>query len=268
MLAHRHADQRPAVAPEERVHLVVGTVPVQVDVGEQPVLRVGVPLEVQAELAADAAVCAVGADNEISCDGPHGASRLDDRGGDAAGILAEAVELGSLLDAAAELADPLTQDGLGQVLRDVEHEAESRPIAGQFKADQGLAVGVHVEAAHYLALLDEPLGQAHHVEHFERARVNAQGACLQDYPVALVDDPGPDAAGQELAGQHEAGRPRAHDQDLAIATTGLLELADACHDRRLDPGASPGHRKNYRGPTYLSAATRTRRPRPPAACGC
>ena len=268
MLAHRHADQRPAVAPEERVHLVVGTVPAQVDVGEQPVLRVRVPAEVQAKLAADTAVRAVGADDVISRDGPHGASRLGDRGGDAAGILAEAAELGPLLDAAAQLADPLAENRLGHVLRDVEHEAESRPVAGQFQADQSLPVGVHVEAADHLAVLDEPLGQAHHVEHLEGARVNAQGAGLQDHPVALVDDPGPDAAGQQLAGQHEPGRARAHDQDLAIATAALLGLADACHDRRLDPDASPGHRKNYRGPTYLSAPARTHTPRPPAARGC
>jgi len=43
----RHADQRPAIAPEERVHLVVGTIPAQVDIGEQPVLRILVPVEVQ-----------------------------------------------------------------------------------------------------------------------------------------------------------------------------------------------------------------------------
>ena len=48
VVAHRHADQRPAVAPEERVHLVIGPAPVEVDVGEQPVLRVRVPHEVQA----------------------------------------------------------------------------------------------------------------------------------------------------------------------------------------------------------------------------
>jgi hypothetical protein len=58
-----------------------------------------------------------------------------------------------------------------------------------------LAVGVHAKTAHDLAAGHEPLGQAHHVEHLERARVNAQGAGLDDHPVALVDDPGPDAVG-------------------------------------------------------------------------
>ncbi len=87
VLAHRHADQRPAVGPEERVDLVVGTVPVQVDVGEQPVLRVRMPLEVQAELAADTAVRAIGADHVISGDSPHGAPGLAYRGGGATGVL-------------------------------------------------------------------------------------------------------------------------------------------------------------------------------------
>ena len=244
VLTHRHADQRPAIVPEERVHLVLGPVPVQVDVGEQPVLNVRMPLEVQAKLTAHPAVGAVGADDVVGGDGPRAAPRLGDRGGDTAGIHPEAAEFGPLLDAAAELADPLAEDGLGHVLRDVEHEAESRPVTGQFQTDQGLAVGVHVEAAHHLAVLDEPLGQAHHVEHFERARVEGQGAGLQHHPVALVDNAGPDAAGQQLTRQHEPSRPGAHDQYLAIA----------CHDRK--PGSGPVAGASEELPrTYVSLAT-------------
>ena len=116
---------------------VVGAAPVQVDISEQPVLRSGA-LKVQAKLAAHPAVGAVGADGVVGGDGPRAALRLGDRGGDTAGIHPEAVEFGLLLDVAAKLADPPTEDGLGHVLRDVEHEAESRPVAGQFQTHQGL----------------------------------------------------------------------------------------------------------------------------------
>jgi len=258
MAAHRHADQRPPVTPEERVHLVLRPVPVQVDVGEQPVLRVWVPAEFQAQLAADPAVRPVGPDQVVSRDGPRRAFRPADRGGDAARIDGQAAELGPLLDAAAEFAHPLAENRLGHVLRHIQHEAEGRAVAGQLQPDQGLPVGVHVETAHHLAAGDEPVREAHHVEDLERARVKAEGPGLQRHPVALVDDAGPDAAGQQFAGQHEAGRPRARNQYLAVVG----------HDRRLAPDGLPGHRENYRGPTYLRAPSRTRTPRPPAARGC
>ena len=52
------------------------------------------------------------------------APALGHRGGDATGALAETAELTALLHAAAELADALAENGLGLVLRDIEHVAE------------------------------------------------------------------------------------------------------------------------------------------------
>ena len=159
---------------------------------------------------------AVGADHPSGRDGPGGSPRFDDRGVDATGIHAQTVEFGPVLHGAAEFYDPLAEDDLGHLLRDVQHESILRPVAAEFEADQRPAVGVHVEPAHHLTVVEEPFREAHHVEHLERAGVHAQGAGLQDHPVALVDDPGLDAAGQQPAGQHEPGRPRTDHEDLAI----------------------------------------------------
>ena len=74
------------------------------------------------------------------------------------------------------------------------------------QADQASALGVKVELTHYLAAIDEALRQAHHVEDLERAGVNADRPALQRYPIALVDDAGVDAAGQQFGGQYQPDR--------------------------------------------------------------
>ena len=66
--AHREQDRRQPVGPEERVYRVLAEIPVQQDVGQQPVLRVGVPVEGQPELAPHPAVRAVTADHVASGD--------------------------------------------------------------------------------------------------------------------------------------------------------------------------------------------------------
>ena len=53
---------------------------------------------------------------------------------------------------------------------------EAGRFAGQVQADQGPSVGVQVEAAHHMTLGQEPIGQAHHVEHLERAGELMQAA--------------------------------------------------------------------------------------------
>jgi hypothetical protein len=61
VLPHRQTDEVLAVGPKEQVvRAVAGAV--EGDVGQQEVLRVGLPFEAQAELVAHPAVCAVAAD--------------------------------------------------------------------------------------------------------------------------------------------------------------------------------------------------------------
>ena len=214
--AHREEDHRQPVGPEERVHGVLTQVPVQQDVGEQPVLRVGVPVEGQAQLAPDPAVRAVAADHVPGGDRLGLARRTADGRGDDVAAGGQAGELGPVLHHAAQFGDPRAEQPLGLVLREVQQEAEPRPAAREVQADQAPALGVEPHVPHHLAVLDEPLGQAHHVEDLQRAGVDADRPGLQGHPVALVDDAGADPAGQQFRGEHQPGRAGADDQHLAV----------------------------------------------------
>ena len=83
-----------------------------------------------------------------------------------------------------------------------------------------------------------------------RARV------CRDRPVALVDDAGPDAAGQQLAGQPSPVGPAPTTRTWqSLVMTAAWILAPA--------GTSEKLPRSY----VSSAPARTRRPTPPAACG-
>ena len=69
---------------------------------------------------------------------------------------------------------------------------------------------------HQLATLGEAVRQPHHVEDLQRAGVYADRPALQRHPVALVDDAGADASGEQLRSQYEPGGAGAHDEHLAV----------------------------------------------------
>ena len=169
---------------------------------------------------------AVAADHVASGDRLGLARAAADGRGDGIAAGGQAGELGSLLDHAAQFGDPGAQQPLGLVLRQVEQEPEPRAAARELQADQAPAPGVEAEVAHHLAALGEALGQAHHVEDLQRAGVDADRPALQRHPVALIDDAGPDPAGEQFRGQHEPGRAGADDQHLAVrAGTGASAVA-------------------------------------------
>src|SRR6516164_8796376 len=117
---------------------------------------------------------------------------------------------------------------------------------------------------HYLAVLDEPLRQAHHVEDRQRAGMDADSPGLQGRPVALVDDTGAYPPGQQFRREHKPGRAGADDQDLAVrAGTGR----NSVHAANSAPAAAPEHLRDYVGATYLPPAGPPHRPRPPAGSG-
>ncbi len=143
---------------------VLAQVPVQQRVSEQPVLRVGVPAEGQAEFVPDPAVRAVAADHVASRDRAGLARRAADGRGNGIAADGQAGEFGSRLDHAAQLTDPGTQQPFGLVLREVEQEAEPRAAAREVEADQAPATGVEPEMAHGVAAFGQALRQAHHIE--------------------------------------------------------------------------------------------------------
>jgi hypothetical protein len=69
----------------------------------------------------------------------------------------------------------------------------------------------------FLSLREEPIGDSALIEDFDGAR--EQTACAQAGEVlagAPFDDGNVDARQRQLARQHQAGRARAHDQDIGI----------------------------------------------------
>ena len=124
---------------------------------------------------------------------------------------AQAGELGSVLHHAAQFGDPRAEQPLGLVLRKVQQEAEPRTAARELQAGQAPALGVEPHVPDHLAVRDEPISQAHHVEGLQRAGVDADRPGLQGHPVALVDDAGTDPAGQQFRGEYQPGRTGADD---------------------------------------------------------
>ena len=241
MPAHREENDREPVAPEERVHRVLAQVPVrqvaaELHVGEEPVLRVGLAAEGQAELAPDPAVRAVAADDVPGRDRPGPARRAGGGRGNGVVTGGEAGELGARLDHSAQLGDPGAEEPFGLVLREVEQEAEPGAAAGELQAGQAAVLGVEAELADQLAALGEAVGQAHHVQDLQRAGVDADRPGLQGHPGALVDDAGADPAGEQLGGEHEPGRAGPDDQHLAVGL-GCVHAANSasagasCHPK-------------------------------------
>ena len=101
--SHRQADEGPAVRPEEQVRGVVAADPVEGDVGQQEVPRVRLPGEGQAQFVPHPAVRTVAADHVTGADLRLLACGAAEGSGDAVTALAEACQLATLLDRAAEL---------------------------------------------------------------------------------------------------------------------------------------------------------------------
>ena len=171
--------------------------------------------------------------------------RLDDLA-----VLGEANQLDALLDRAAELGYAGPKEPFGLVLRKVEDEAVPGAVAGHVEVEQASPAGVHAEPTHLVAMRDEGLRQPHGVQELERACVDADRAALRGRNRGLVDDPGPDAAGEQLRCEDQAGRTCADDQHLALRTE-CLRCVHGSNDGR---PRRPNRQKNYVGATYFAPA--------------
>ena len=103
--------------------LVVAADPVQGDVGQQPVLRVGLPFERQAEFVADPAVRAVAPDDVAGAELDVPACGVAECGVHGIAVLGEAHQLDALLDDTTQIAYACSQQSLGLVLRKMEDKA-------------------------------------------------------------------------------------------------------------------------------------------------
>jgi len=236
---------------------------VQCDVGQQPVLRVRLPLEREPDLLAHAAVRAVAADHVAGAHLDLPAVGAAERDVDGVAALGQAHQLDALLDGAAECLHAGAQQGLGLALREVQRKTVARAVAGQVEVAEVSLVGVPAQVPDAVAMIDERVRQPHRVEELERSGVDAEGPALRGGPFALVDDAGVDPAGEQLRGQGQAGRPGTDDEHLAVGCCGMR----CCHASNDGPVGVADRLKNYVGATYPAAAGLRRAPRPLAACG-
>jgi hypothetical protein len=195
---HRQADENAAVRPEKQVRGVLTADPVEGDVGQQEVPRVRLPDEGQAEFVPHPAVRAVAADHVTGADLRLLAFGVADGGVDVVTALAEACQLASLLDRAAELVHARAQEVLGLGLGQIQDEPVPRAVTRHVQVEQAPVTGVHPVAAPAVAVLDEGLREPHSVQEFEGARVDRHCPALPGRTVALVDDAGFDPARQQL----------------------------------------------------------------------
>ena len=143
---HRQADEGPAVRPEEEVRGVFAADPVEGDVGQQEVPRVRLPDEGQAEFVPHSAVRAVAADHVTGADLRLPALGVAEGSVDAVTALADACQLSSLLDRAAELVHAGAQEALGLGLGEIQDESVARTVARHVQVEQAPVADVHPEA--------------------------------------------------------------------------------------------------------------------------
>jgi hypothetical protein len=210
-------------------------------------------------------VRSVAADEEGSADLPLAAGGVPDGGGDdVAGVgVGEADQLHAGLDRTAELCDPLPQECLGPLLRQMQQEPVHRPAVRHVDADEVPAAGVDTDAAHPVADVEEPVGDPHHVQGLERPGHDADRPAQVGPARVLVDDPRVHATGQQLGGQGEPGGAGAHDEHVAI---GVVDGADrqAHPPGDLAVGEPAGHELRH---LHLAAGQSEARSRPPGLLG-
>ena len=112
------------------MYRVVAARAVQRDVGQQPVLRVPLPIERKPELVAHSAVRTVAADGVPGAHVHFTARGVAQRGVDGVAALGETQQFDTLLNRATELLYPGTQQQFSLALREVEHEAVPGAVVG------------------------------------------------------------------------------------------------------------------------------------------
>ena len=150
-LAHRDERDGQAVGAEVHADRVGVDGAGEGDVGQEPVLRVGLPEERQVELVADPAVCAVAADEVARRDLGLMAGGVRQGCVDTVCCLGEVEQLDALLDDAAEFLHPGPEQQFGVALREAEREAVPRAVVGQVEVEQPPGPRVHVHVPHSVA---------------------------------------------------------------------------------------------------------------------
>ncbi len=156
---------------------------------------------------------------------------------DALAVLLQVDKLGVPFDSAAEVSELLAHDALIVVL--AEHQDEGKGCyalarIAQRHARHAPAPRPEIGTRALLAQLERALSDSKLLVDFERARLDAQSTGLARSPGMAVDDAHGDSAPLELIGKHQPGRPRAHDEHIAVhapqsSSQTLLNGGDQVH---------------------------------------
>lgn len=211
----RHHRQR-AAGPLVVEDLLGRQIAVRLRVDQRELQPVGGPLEADAQLSAHRAARPVGADDERR-EGPldHTVRRLQDGGhtgcgADPAGVV-HALQ-GQQADAALHLSAQglqlLGEDALRLVLRQYPRGV----LGGQVERGEVVAVREVAQRPHRARHAEHLVPQPPVLQDVEGPRVDRQRPGDSRRLGQRVDDPDPDPAVEQLAGEEQTGRPRSDDK--------------------------------------------------------
>ena len=112
-----------------------------------------------------------------------------------------------------EFGEAFDQQGFGPGLGEADDERIGRVQFVEAEMGEAPAFGVEGRLVEPAAGVEEPVDDAHRGEQFQRAGVDGEGFRVGRGPGRAVDDAKIDAVAREFAGQGEAGRPGADDED-------------------------------------------------------
>ncbi len=148
------------------------------------------------------------------------AALVGQRDGHPVGVLLEAREPHTPLDADPAHGEFVAQNPLGRVLRDRD-EAE-RHVIGQLQVElrDSLTVDIDELAAHRDRRIEDVAQYAHALEHLERARLYANGFRVLRRLEQRVDDSAVDAAASQFDGRGHPDRACSGNEDLGFGGVG------------------------------------------------
>ena len=199
----------------EQHHFVGALWPTHPYISEHERLRVRVPGETNAGALAHRAVHAVGAHDVSGTDRLRSLFLGSDRHEDTVGVLPQVVDRVWPVHVAAQLAQPVQEDRLGDILRNHQGMGVSggQPVEG-YRGQHMVAVP-KCEPGHDVALGAEPVGDLQFLQDFERSGVHHGGARGVGTLGKAVDENEGDAFSGENAGQGKSCGPSPDDHDIS-----------------------------------------------------
>ena len=234
-LAERKHRDGAAVVPPQIDAAMIEVAAVDLHIGEQEGLRLGVALEGDLQRLAHGAAGAVAAGQVLRPDGLVVALGMAQRGCDAGRILRQSDQFDVALDRHAQFGQPLGQQRLGARLGQQQRKGKRAVDAfadGQRRQPAvALADAQRIEA---LTLGHELVDHAHALQRFQAGAPQRQRLGDRAGLCRPVDDAHRYAPAAQGDGQRQAGRPGANDQDLGSilythrSSPQILSACDGC----------------------------------------